>query len=543
MKTHNQNQNVNVKKLVWFGCIAIAVLLAFFTGYKLAHSQVSQGESLTFHLQKFSEVIANIRNSYVEVPDMADVIEGAIVGALEQLDPHSVYIPPEEEERIEEQFSGSFEGIGIQFIIYEKVITVVSPIPGTPAERMGLRTGDKITHIDDKSAYGIKEEEVFKRIRGPKGTKVKLTVRRAGIDEPLIFIITRDRIPIYSIETALMVDNQTGYILLNQFTSTTSDELEAAIDSLQKVGMKRLIFDLRNNSGGLLTQAVLVASKFIPSGKLIVYTKGRIPNSNLEYRSLSSGKHRNFPLIILVNNGSASASEIVAGAIQDLDRGLVIGTTTFGKGLVQSQIPLKDGSVLRLTTARYYTPSGRLIQRPYKLGDRSGYIDDILMDETQDTTEVDTVKREKFKTSAGRIVYGGGGITPDVKIQPTKLSLSSARLRNSRVMIDLAQQKAPELIKKYGSNFEQFQKEVTITDEMLLELVKEARRIDPKIEIKEEDVLKDREFLALTYKGELAQAVFNSRQSRYQVVVPEDELVKQALQLFPKAEEIASLPR
>lgn len=531
-----------VKKFFWIACTIIVVFLAFLAGYKLAHSQVSKGESLTFHLQKFSEVIASIRNSYVEVPNMADVIEGAIQGALEKLDPHSTYIPAKEEERIEEQFSGSFEGIGIQFMIYEKVLTVVAPIPGTPAERMGLRTGDKITHIDDKSAYGIKEDEVFQRIRGPKGTKVKLTVRRVGVDEPLYFIITRDKIPINSVETALMVDNQTGYILLNQFTATTSDELEAALDSLQKLGMKRLIFDLRNNSGGFLHQAVLVASKFIPNGKLIVYTKGRTPNSNAEYLSIPSGKQRTFPIIVLVNNGSASASEIVAGAIQDLDRGLVIGTTTFGKGLVQTQIPLKDGSVIRLTTARYYTPSGRLIQKPYKLGERGEYFEEMI-ESTMDTTEVDTVKGEVFKTSAGRIVYGGGGITPDIKIEPKKLTISSARLRNSRVMIDVAQQKAIEFAKKYGTNFEAFQREVKITDEMLLELVKAARRSDPKIELKEEDILKDRDFLALSYKGELAQAVFNSRQSRYQVMVPEDDLVKEALQLFPKAEEIAALPR
>lgn len=539
--SHKKNKKMN--KVLWLGGMLIALTLAFFAGYKLAHSQDTKGESLTFHLQKFSEVIASIRNTYVEVPDMANVLEGAIQGALEKLDPHSSYIPAKEEERIEEQFMGSFDGIGIQFMIYEKVLTVVAPIPGTPAERMGLRTGDKITHIDEKSAYGIKEEDVFKRIRGPKGSKVKLTVRRTGIDDPLYFTITRDKIPILSIETAIMIDKHTGYILLNQFTSTTSDELDAALDSLQKVGMKRLIFDLRNNTGGYLNQAVLVTSKFIPSGKMVVYTKGRVPNSNMDYRSISTEKHRTMPIIVLVNGGSASASEIVAGAIQDLDRGLVIGTTTFGKGLVQSQVPLKDGSVIRLTTARYFTPSGRLIQRPYRLGDRTEYLDAFMMDETADSATVDTVKREEFKTSAGRIVYGGGGITPDVKINPGRLTLSSARLRNSRVLIDVAQHKAIELSKRYGNDVNKFQNEMKITDEMLLELVREAKRVDPKLELNEADILKDRNFLALTFKGELAQAIFNARQARYQIVIPEDELVKEALTMFPRAEEIAALPR
>ncbi|MDK9700938.1 MAG: S41 family peptidase [bacterium] len=532
------------KKLAVFGLLIVALGLAFTAGYRVAHSQVDKGGSLTFHLQKFSEVIANIRNNYVEEPNMGDVIEGAISGALEKLDPHSSYIPAKEEERIEEQFSGSFEGIGIQFMIFEKLLTVIAPIPGTPAERMGMRNGDKIINIDGKSAYGIKEEEVFKRIRGPHGSKVKLTIRREGVDTPFDMEITRAKIPIFSVETALMIDKSTGYILLNQFTETTSSEIELALDSLESLGMKRLIFDLRNNTGGLLRQAVLVASKFIPEGKLIVFTKGRQESSRQDYRSLPSEKHRKMPVVVLVNGGSASASEIVSGAIQDLDRGLVIGSTTFGKGLVQSQVPLRDGSVVRLTTARYYTPTGRLIQKPYKLGDRDSYLD-AAMDNMDDSvaTEIDTVKREEFRTSAGRIVYGGGGVTPDVKVPQNFLTNSSARLRNSRVMIDQAQKLSQQYSAKYGNSVETFIEDLKITDAMLLDLVKIAKDANPKLEIKDEDILKDREFLALTYKGELAQAVFNSRQARYQVTIPGDEVVKKAMTLFEKAEEIAALPR
>ncbi len=529
------------RKLAWAGGGMLLILVAFFAGFRMAHSQDSKDSSLTFQMQKFSEVIAAIRGTYVEEPNFGDVMEGAISGALEKLDPHSAYIPAKEEQRLDEVFSGNFEGIGIQFMIYDKVLTVIAPIPGTPAERMGLRTGDKIISIDGKTAFGIAEEEVFKRIRGPKDSIVKLTIRRPGVDDPMEFAIKRAKIPVLSVETAIMVDRNTGYVLLNQFTATTSDEMEQALDSLEKVGMKRLILDLRNNTGGYLDQAVKVASKFIPEGKLVVYTQGRQAGSRRDYTSLSTIRHRKYPLVVLVNSGSASASEIVSGAVQDLDRGLIIGQTTFGKGLVQSQLPLRDGSVVRLTTARYYTPTGRLIQRPYKLGQREEYIEAIYKEE--DSTAVDTVKRDPFKTSAGRTVFGGGGITPDVKAPVERLTLSSARLRNSRVMIDHAQKLAPSYATKYGSDINKFAAEVEITDAILIDLMKAAKLNDPKLEMKEEDILKDRKFLALSFKGELAQAIFNTRQSRYQVVIPEDTLVKQAITLFGEAEKIAALPR
>jgi len=530
------------RKLAWAGGGIIVLLLSFLAGFRIAEGQDTKGGSLTFQLQKFSAVIAAIRGNYVEEPDMADVMEGAISGALERLDPHSTYIPVKEEQRLDETFSGSFDGIGIQFMIYDKILTVVAPIPGTPAERMGLRTGDKIIQIDGKTAYGIAEEDVFKRIRGPKDSIVKLTVRRDGVDEPLEFNVKRAKIPLNSVETAIMVNNNTGYILLNQFTATTSDEMEHALDSLESLGMKRLIFDLRNNSGGYLEQAVRVASKFLPEGKLVVYTQGRDPRSRRDYTVLSSEKHRKFPLVILVNGGSASASEIVSGSMQDLDRGLVVGTTTFGKGLVQTQIPLQDGSVVRLTTARYYTPSGRLIQRPYKLGQREEYLEESYTRE--DTIiAVDTTKLTAFKTSAGRTVYSGGGITPDMKILPDRLTMSSARLRNSRILIEQAQKAAPGYATKYGDNFDKFMKEATITDQMILDLAKAARVNDPKLELKDDELLKDKDFLASSYKGELAQAVFNSRQDRYRIVVPDDPLVKRALNLFNDAEKIAALPR
>ena len=308
-------------RLAWLGVGMIIITIAFVAGFQMAHSQDSKGSPLTFQLQKFSDVIAAIRNNYVEEPNMGDVMEGAIAGALEKLDPHSVYIPAKEEKRIEEQFDGSFDGIGIQFMIYEKVLTVVAPIPGTPAERMGLRTGDKIMQIDGKTAYGIRDDEVFTRIRGPKGTSVKLTIRRDGVDEPMEITVPRAKIPINSVETALMVDNRTGYILLNQFTSTTSDEISRALDSLQAKGMQRLIFDLRNNTGGYLDQAVKVASRFIPEGKLVVYTMGRNESNRMDFNSLRCEKYAKIPLILLINSGSASASEIVSGAVQDLDRG------------------------------------------------------------------------------------------------------------------------------------------------------------------------------------------------------------------------------
>lgn len=490
-----------------------------------------------FQLMKFNFLLKKVRDDYVEPTDVTKLMDGAITGMLEALDPHSVYIPAEEQTRISEQFAGEFEGIGVSFVIQNKILTVISPIPGTPSDKLGIRAGDRIVEIDGQSAYGITNEQVFQRLRGPKGSSVEVTIDRPGETERLKFTIIRDKIPIHSVETSFMLDDKTGYILLNQFTSNTSDELEEALLALEKQGMKQLIFDLRGNSGGYLTQAVKVAEKFIPKSERIVYTKGRNPASEQSFYSNGS-THPNFDLIILLSHGSASASEIVAGAVQDLDRGLVVGSRSFGKGLVQTPLPFDDGSVVRLTTARYYTPSGRLIQRPYDKN-VTDYYREAFEDEAADTAkvEIDSTK-ELYFTKAGRKVYGGGGIEPDVKLSSSYFTSYTPKLLNKRLFFEIAAEYSTQH-PEWKGDFNKFLREFQVSEEMLNGLIKLAEAKD--IPFEQENYLKDLPYIKALLKAEIAQNLYNGRLYYYQVRIKDDEQVVEAMKLFPQAREIAAL--
>ena len=525
-----------IRKYVIAGILAILASTLFW--WNFADDLFARPEDdLSLQLRKFNYLLYKIRENYVEEPNMNELLDGAITGMLESLDPHSIYIPAEEQSRLTERFRGDFEGIGISFVIQNKLLTVISPIPGTPADRLGIRTGDKIIKIDGKSAYGITNEEVFEKLRGPKGSTVNVTIAREGVDEPLEFAIIRDKIPIHSVETSFMIDNKTGYILLNQFTTNTTPELEEALDDLLSQGMTQLIFDLRGNSGGYLDQAVNVADEFVPSGEKIVFTRGRQSGSEVAYYSTDRNTKSDIDLIILINHGSASASEIVAGAVQDLDRGLVVGTRSFGKGLVQTPIPLGDGSLVRLTTARYYTPSGRLIQRPYSDENISEYYRDAFMDDDSTSDQPDST-REVFYTKGHRTVYGGGGIEPDVKLESSYFTSFGAKLLTQRLFFEYAvgfSAKHPELasdFKNYLNNFE-------VSEEMLsefLDLVKTKN-----IEIDEEDYAKDKTFFKSIIKAEIAQNLYNNRIYYYQVRIQGDDQVTRARELFGEARKIADL--
>ncbi|MXW04696.1 MAG: S41 family peptidase, partial [Gemmatimonadetes bacterium] len=314
-------------------------------------------------------VLNLVNDNYVEEVQPGELIYAAIDGMLEVLDPHSSFLSKESFAEMGERFSGKFYGIGIEFDVLDGFLYVISVIDESPSEAVGLQSGDRIVRIDGESAIGIKHDEVRQKLRGEKGTRVDVTIERPGVDERFDVTITRDSIPIRSVRTSFMLEDRTGYIQLIRFAKTTSRELETALDRLQQEGMERLILDLRGNSGGYLDQAVEVSSKFIPEGRVIVKTMGRNRSSNQTFKSISGVNHREMPLVILLDHRSASASEIVAGAVQDWDRGVIAGTRSFGKGLVQTLFAephLTDGSALKLTTARYYTPSGRMIQRDYK---------------------------------------------------------------------------------------------------------------------------------------------------------------------------------
>lgn len=372
---------------------------------------------------KMMLTIAHIRNNYVDYLSLDTIYEKAIPSLLAELDPHSAYIPARDFEAVNESLEGHFEGIGIVFNAMTDTITVLSVIPQGPSDKAGLRAGDRIVRIDGRNVagQGIAQDSLVKLMRGPRGSHVKLALQRVGLDRDVEVEVVRDAIELHSIETAFILDSEAGiaFIRLSQFARTTYSELRKALDELAAEGMKSLILDLRGNSGGFLDQAILLANEFLPAERLIVYTEDRAGHQQRQY-SDGRGSSKELPIALLVDETSASSSEILAGAIQDNDRGLVIGRRTFGKGLVQSQIPFEDGSAIRLTVARYYTPTGRSIQKPYTNGDELSYHLDIINrfnnNELFSADSIHFDESMRFTTPAGRTVYGGGGIMPDIFI-------------------------------------------------------------------------------------------------------------------------------
>ncbi len=403
-------------KILKISTILVISCLIFFAAKSGASSYFSSLNKLTYVLNLVDEI-------YVEEPDIEELIEGSIRGLLETLDPHSSYISSEEFEKIKETFDQEFEGIGIEFSILDGFITVISPIPETPSERAGLMAGDQFVKINGESAYKIQQDEVIKKLRGPKGSSVTITVSRSGVDN-FDVILVRDKIPITSVLASFLYNDDTGYIKVNRFAKKTFREISNSIDSLENYGMENLILDLRNNGGGLMDQAVELLDMFVNSNDTLLYTKGRIPQANEVFYATQNYLDKRFPIIVLINRSSASASEIIAGGMQDLDRGIVVGETSFGKGLVQRQIPLQDGSAARITIAQYFTPSGRLIQRDFSDG-LYDYYDD-LNSQNREISNLDSLPQ--FYTKKGRTVYGGGGITPDIYIKNDVLSEDSRKL-------------------------------------------------------------------------------------------------------------------
>lgn len=382
---------------------------------------VSMMEGTMHPDDKLLQTIATIRNYYVDPIELDTIYEKAIPALLAELDPHSEYIPARYFDSVNESLEGEFDGIGIVFNASTDTIMVINVIPQGPSDKAGVRAGDRIVRIDGRNVAGqkISQDSMMRLMRGKRGSKVKLSLQRRGLDRNVDVVVTRDAIELHSIETAFMLDRKAGvgFVRLSQFSRTSYRELHEAIAKLREEGMTSLILDLRGNSGGFLDQAILIANEFLPDEKLIVYTEDRDGNQQKQY-SNGRGSATDVGLAILVDEGSASSSEILAGAIQDNDRGLVIGRRTFGKGLVQSQIPFADGSAIRLTVARYYTPTGRSIQKPYVNGDELSYQMDLINRfNNNEFFSADSIHFDdsmKFTTPGGRTVYGGGGIMPDI---------------------------------------------------------------------------------------------------------------------------------
>lgn len=422
----SQNKSSRFIPLMMALCVVIGIIIGSFYANHFSGNRLSIINSSS---NKLNNLLHIIDDQYVDSVDMDELVEKAMPQILAELDPHSTYISAKDVQTATDDLKGSFSGVGIEFTIREDTLHVQNVIKNGPAERAGIVAGDKIVSIDGKSFVGkdCTNEEAMHRLKGPKDTKVKLGIMRYGEKNIRYITITRGDIPQKSIAAAYMMDNNTGYIKVKSFGETTYPELLIALAKLSQERVSNLVIDLRDNTGGYLASAVQMANEFLPKGRLIVYTQGR-KSPRQDYRSDGRGSYQNIPLIVLINEGSASASEIFSGAMQDNDRATIIGRRSFGKGLVQQPIQFQDGSMIRLTVARYYTPSGRCIQKPYTKGDDKDYEQDLLARyQHGEYFSKDSIKHTgpAYHTSIGRLVYGGGGITPDIFIPEDTLGMTS----------------------------------------------------------------------------------------------------------------------
>ena len=478
----------NTKRAIYLPIAFAVVLIAgILIGNRLTRVSSPSEDKIFFmkpeKYNKVDDVINYIEQDYVDSINRKSVEENAINGILEKLDPHSQYIPAEEFNEVNDPLMGNFEGIGIQFRIEKDTIMVIQTISGGPSEKVGLLAGDRIVKINDTlvAGVGIKNTDAVHKLKGKRGTTVKVSIHRRHVPGLIDFTITRDVIPTYSVDIAYMVNDSIGYLKLSKFASTTYEEFMAAMNKLLAAGMKRLILDLRGNSGGYLNAAVEICDEFLDDKKLIVYTEGNSRPNNYAYAS-KKGIFEEQPLTVLIDEGSASASEIVAGAIQDNDRGTIIGRRSFGKGLVQEQLDFPDGSALRLTVARYHTPTGRNIQRPYNHGIEKYYeeMHDRFVDgEMQNPDSIRFNDSLKFTTPKGKLVYGGGGIMPDIYVPfkaDGKDKYYNALLQKNLIFqfaFDYTDQNRESLIQY--DNVDKFDKGFTVTPVMFNDLVSVAK--------------------------------------------------------------------
>jgi len=491
-------------------------------------------------VQKLRDVLTQIKEEYVDTVNTAGLVDDAIQHLLNKLDPHSSYIPATDRLVANEELRGNFDGIGIEFNIFNDTIVVVTPLSGGPSEALGIISGDKIIKVDEKNVagIGISTADVTRVLKGPKGTEVKVTILRGS--RQIEYNIIRDKIPQYSVDVAYMVDAETGYIKVNRFSATTFEEFQSSMKELKEKGMKKLILDLQGNPGGYMNMAIDMADEFLPTGNKIVSQKGKERKYNAEAFATDRGEFEAGDLIVLVNEGSASASEILAGALQDNDRALVVGRRSFGKGLVQSPFELSDGSELRLTISRYYTPSGRSIQKPYEDGEE--YSRDIISRYNHgEFFHADSIKFNdslKYLTLNGRTVYGGGGIMPDYFV-PLDTSLNSHYLNElytstaiQEYTFNFAERNKERL---EAAGFDSFLKGFQVTDAMLNELARVGERNNVKADKKEMNQKK--RLFQIHIKAQIARKIWGNK-GFYPVFNETNESFLQAIKLVDKIPEI-----
>lgn len=491
-------------------------------------------------VQKLREVLTQINNEYVDTVNTSNLVDDAILQMLHKLDPHSSYIPARDRIAANEDLRGNFDGIGVEFNIFQDTIVVVSALSGGPSEALGVQSGDKIIEVDGKSlaGVGVTSPDVMKALKGPKGSEVKVTILRRN--KEIEFKIIRDKIPQYSVDVSYMVDHEIGYIKVNRFAATTYEEFHTSLKQLKEKGMKKLILDLQGNPGGYMNIAIDMADDFLATGKKIVFTNGKDKKNNTDAFSTAKGDFEQGSLIVLVNEGSASASEILAGALQDNDRALIVGRRSFGKGLVQSPFDISDGSELRLTVSRYYTPSGRSIQKPYQ--DNDEYALDIVSRYNHgEFFHADSIKFNdslKYITQNGRTVYGGGGIMPDYFV-PLDTSLNSHYLNELYTSTSIQEytfgfaEVQKEALEKKG--FEDFLKNFVVTESMIKELVKVGQRNNVKPNYKE--LREKKKLFQVHIKSQIARKLWNN-DGFYPVFNETNEIFQQSIKMFDRIPEL-----
>lgn len=522
--------------------ICIAICLVVFANISFAQ-QFGMSESV----RKLATTMTIIEKTYVDDVDGNKLTEEAIISILGKLDPHSSYIKAEELKELNEPLEGNFDGIGVSFNMVSDTLYIIETISGGPSEKVGILPGDRIIQVDDTIIAGVKmtTRNIMKRLRGPKGTKVDIKVLRRGTPELIDFSITRDRIPIYSLDASYMIDTNTGYIKLSRFGANTHKEFREAFSQLKKDGLKNLILDLQGNGGGYLSTAIDLANEFLGKDKLIVYTEGKHQPRVSEY-SKSQGVYESGKLVILVSEGSASASEIVSGAVQDWDRGVIIGRRTFGKGLVQRQFPLLDGSAMRLTVARYYTPTGRSIQKPYTNGDKNSYDEDLINrynhGEMMSADSIHFPDSLKYQTMVNkRIVYGGGGIMPDYFVPIDTLTtfhqqLIAKGLMHKVYMLE-ADNHRKELLEKYPT-ITSFKKDYVVKKEMLDRLIEMAK--EENITYNESEFIQSEAYISLHIKALIAQNLYESA-DYYKIINEKNPIFQKGLEIISKDKEYFGL--
>jgi len=524
--------------------LGIATILVFtLLGGVYGRGLAAREDRLPEQYQTFTAALDVIESRYVEKVESDQLVYGAIGGMLQTLDPHSNFMDPKQFAQLRERQQGRYYGLGITIQVIDGDITVQALFEGSPAYKKGIRRGDVIAKINGEDAKGWTSDQAVRKLRGPKDTTVEVSIRRTGVDELIPIEVARDEITIPSIPAYFMADEQTGYVQLRDFAENTDRDLSNALRELSNQGMRRLLLDLRNNPGGPLDQAIRVSNRFLPKGDLIVYTKGRVPNSDMSYRATEESDYTHLPVVVLTNRNSASASEIVSGALQDHDRALIVGETTFGKALVQSIFKVAEGAGLALTTARYYTPSGRLIQRPWD-GTFDEYLTYSLRDQHADRPHE---AKDLKLTDAGRKVYSGGGIEPDRRLEgpiegfnPTKFGrtlyarqLFSTFAQRFWAEGDTRQQPSGKDRRTVGPNFE-------VDDEMIGEFKKLVSSSGLKLD--EQAFQADLPFIKAMIRYDVDLALFGVAAARRHLVAT-DPQAQFAMGLFDEAERLTALSR